>query len=337
MNNASFFKKLLGPILCLSLVLVLISASSAPARTYTLKAVSAWPKTVYEVQNYMKLLDIIRDKVEQQYPGELKINYIGGPEVFPNREQVEAARNGLVDMVFTTVGYYVSAMPVVDGLNLTELTPWEERKQGVNAFLNELHQQKVNCFYLGRMGTGLPFSLYLNEPIDATADLKGLKIRCSPSHIPFLKEVGATPQVIPPPDVYTALERGVVDGFIWPAGLITDWGWHEVVDHMIRPSFYEAINVVLVNHDAWQDLPKHLQNLLIEAEKEAEHYTLQRAREQIKKEKQILKEAGLTFIDLPQEEGRKLVEAAYSSLWDQIIEKAPQNGPKLKGMLSNRE
>ncbi|MFW6055624.1 MAG: TRAP transporter substrate-binding protein DctP, partial [Thermodesulfobacteriota bacterium] len=247
MNKRSFPKKRLGPILGLGLVLILIPYSSALAKTYTLKAVSAWPKTVYEVQNYMKLLDIIQDKVARQYPGELKIRYIGGPEVFPNREQVEAARNGLVDMVFTTVGYYVSAMPVVDGLNLTELKPWEEREQGVNAFLNNLHNKKVNCFYLGRMGTGLPFSLYLNEPIDTTADLKGLKIRCSPSHIPFLKKIGATPQVIPPPDVYTALERGVVDGFIWPSGLITDWGWHEVVEHIIRPPFYEAVNVVLVN------------------------------------------------------------------------------------------
>ena len=143
-------RKQAGRFLLTLFVLMLLPCSSALAGGHTLKAVSAWPKNVYEVQNYLKLIEIIQDKVDQNYPGELKIQYIGGPEVFPNREQVEAARNGLVDMVFTTVGYYVSALPVVDGLNLTRLKPWEERKQGVNAFLETLHQEAVNCFYLGR-------------------------------------------------------------------------------------------------------------------------------------------------------------------------------------------
>ncbi len=336
MKTHRLSKKPVGRFLLTLFVLMFLPISSALAAGHTLKAVSAWPKSVYEVQNYLKLIEIIQDKVEQDYPGELKIQYIGGPEVFPNREQVEAARNGLVDMVFTTVGYYVSALPVVDGLNLTRLKPWEEREQGVNAFLETLHQEAVNCFYLGRMGSGLPFSLYLNEPITQVADLEGMKIRCSPSHIAFLKRINARPQVIPPPDVYTALERGVVDGFIWPAGLITDWGWHEVVDSMVRPPFYEAINVVLVNQDTWQKLPQHLQDLIIEAEIEAEEYTLQRAREQIKKENQILKQAGLSFIALPDEEAEALKTAAYDALWKQVIEKAPENGPKLKSMISKQ-
>lgn len=335
MKTQGLSKKPIGHVLITLLVMMLVPFASALAASHTLKAVSAWPKSVYEVQNYLKLIEIIQDKVEQSYPGELNIQYIGGPEVFPNREQVEAARNGLVDMVFTTVGYYVSALPVVDGLNLTRLKPWQERAQGVNAFLETLHKDAVNCFYLGRMGSGLPFSLYLNEPISQVADLQGMKIRCSPSHIAFLKRIGAMPQVIPPPDVYTALERGVVDGFIWPAGLITDWGWHEVVDSMIRPSFYEAINVVLVNQDTWQKLPKHLQDLMIEAEIEAEKYTLQRARDQISKEHQILKQAGLSFTDLPDQEAEALKAAAYDALWKQVIEKDPEDGPKLKSMISN--
>lgn len=336
MKTPRLSKKRIGPALLTFLVLMLVPLASALGATHTLKAVSAWPKSVYEVQNYLKLIEIIQDKVAQDYPGELTIQYIGGPEVFPNREQVEAARNGLVDMVFTTVGYYVSALPVVDGLNLTRLTPWEEREQGVNTFLETLHREAVNCFYLGRMGSGLPFSLYLNEPISQVADLEGMKIRCSPSHIAFLKDIGAMPQVIPPPDVYTALERGVVDGFIWPAGLITDWGWHEVVEYMVRPAFYEAINVVLVNQDTWEKLPQHLQELMIEAEIEAEEYTLQRAREQIRKEHQILKQAGLRFIDLPDQEAETLKGAAYDALWKQVIEKAPENGPKLKSLISKQ-
>ncbi|MFH1242009.1 MAG: hypothetical protein V1689_06550 [Pseudomonadota bacterium] len=63
------------------------AVSQAGPEKITLTAVSAWPKTVFEVQNFMKFLDIVKANVAQKYPGELEILYKGGPEVIPNREQ----------------------------------------------------------------------------------------------------------------------------------------------------------------------------------------------------------------------------------------------------------
>jgi TRAP-type C4-dicarboxylate transport system substrate-binding protein len=305
----------------------------AVAKKVQLRAVSAWPKTVFEVQNFMKFLDFVKENVEKQYPGELEIKYIGGPEVVPNREQVEALRNGLVDMVFTTDGYYISALPEVNALSLTRLKPWEEREKGVNAFLNGIHESQLNVHYLGRMGSGIPFTLYLNKPINS-ADLSGLKIRCSPTHINFLKKLDAQPLVIPPPDVYTALERGLADGFIWPAGLIRDWGWHEVTKYIVNQNFYMAVNVVLINKGKWDKIPGHLQKLLIETHQQAEHFAVSRGLDHVEKEFAAFKKQGIEFIDLPPAEAEKFVDTAYSELWDIIIEKAPENGPKLKKMVS---
>lgn len=263
----------------------------------------------------------------------MEINYTGGPEVIPNREQVEALRNGLVDMVFTTDGYYVSALPEVNVLSLTKLKPWEERKNGVNSFLNKSHESNLNAHYLGRMGSGIPFTLYLNKPINS-ADLSGLKIRCSPTHINFLKKLGAQPLVIPPPDVYTALERGLADGFIWPSGLIRDWGWHEVTKYIVNKSFYMAVNVVLVNKNKWDKIPGHLQKLLVETQEQAEHLAVERGMAHVEKEFASFKQQGIKFIDLPKAEADKLENTAYSELWDVVIKKAPENGPKLKEMVS---
>jgi TRAP-type C4-dicarboxylate transport system substrate-binding protein len=317
----------------LSILVGLVSLSPAGTNKVTLKAVSAWPNTVFEVQNFLKFMDLLKAGVEQTYPGELDVQYIGGPEVIPNREQVEAVRNGLVDIVFTTVGYYVSVIPEVDALTLTNFSPWEERANGVNDFLNQIHEQRANCHYLGRMGTGIPFTLYLNRPI-ARADLSGLKIRCSPTYIDFLKRLGAQPLVIPPPDVYTALERGLADGYIWPAGLIRDWGWNEVTKYIVAPSFGVATNVVLVNLDAWIQLPGHLQELLVAAEEEAEHLAVERGRRHVEKESIALQKQGIQIIQLPPDEARKLTDAAYSSLRMIVLKKSPQNGRKLIKMLS---
>jgi TRAP-type C4-dicarboxylate transport system substrate-binding protein len=313
--------------------MILSLASMAEAKKVTVKAVTAWPKSVWEVGNFMNFLDIVKDRVAREYAGQLEIQYAGGPEVIPNREQVEAARMGVVDMVFTTDGYYVSAVPEVNALSVSMLDGWEERAKGVNALLDKLHQEKVNCVYLGRLGHNLPFTIYLRKPV-TSADLSGLKIRCSPTNIPFLKKMGAQPVAIPPTEVYTALERGVVDGFMWPEGLIRDWGWEKIVKYVVHPGVYNGANVIVINKKKWDEIPDDLQKLLIEAEDEAARVAKQRALDLVKNEEEALKKMGIQYMELPPAEEKKLTDAAYSSLWDVIIEKSPVYGPKLREMVT---
>ncbi len=308
---------------------------AAAAKKVTLKAVTAWPKTTWEVGNFSKFMELVKERADKKYPGELEILYAGGPEVIPSNEQVEAARMGVVDMVFTTDGYYTSAVPEVNALSVSVLDGWEERAKGVNDFLNKLHVEKVNCIYLGRLGHNLPFVLYLQKPIK-TADLTGLKIRCSPTNIGFIKKLGGQPVVIPPTEVYTALERGVVDGYIFPAALITDWGWEKLTKYIVNPGFYNGANVVLVNKNKWDQLPDYLQKLLVEADDDAARFAKQRTADRIKEANETFKKLGIQFIDLPPAEAKKVTDAAYSALWDIIIEKSPANGPKLREMVSKK-
>lgn len=334
MFKNSLFRQTVRVCMALILAISLATFCQAAGQKITIKAVTAWPKTVWEVGNFMKFMDIVKERVAKEYPGELEIQYAGGPEVIPNQEQVEAARMGVVDMVFTTDGYYVSAVPEVNALSVSMLDGWEERAKGVNALLDKIHQEKVNCVYLGRLGHNLPFTIYLTKPVKGLDDLKGLKIRCSPTLIGFLKKIGASPVVIPPPEVYTALERGVVDGFAWPAGLIRDWGWEKITKYVVQPGVYNGANVIVINKKKWDEIPGNLQKLLIQAEDDAARFAKQRAVDLIKNEEEALKKMGIQYIQLPPAEAKKLTDAAYSALWDVIIEKSPVNGPKLKEMVS---
>ncbi len=215
------FKKFYRIALIAGVVLALVgsfSLSPAAAEKITIKAVSAWPKTTYETENFLKLLEIVKAKVDAEAPGQFEIQFLGGPEVISNMEQVEAARKGLVDLVSTTAGYYLSVVPEADAMTLTRIRSWEERAKGVNDIMNKIHQAKVNCFYLGRIGTDIPFTMYLTKPVEK-ADFDGMSIRCAPTHVAALKKLNAKPVVIPPTEVYTALERGVCQGLVWPAGL----------------------------------------------------------------------------------------------------------------------
>ena len=96
MFRERLFRQVLRVCVSLFLVVSLTSVCQAAPKKITLKAITAWPKSVWEVGNFMKFLDLVKENVAKKYPGELEIQYIGGPEVIPNREQVEAARTGLV-------------------------------------------------------------------------------------------------------------------------------------------------------------------------------------------------------------------------------------------------
>ena len=82
-----------------------------------------------------------------------------------------------------------------------------------------------------------PFHLYLTKPI-TKPDLTGFKIRITPVYRDFFTALGATVVQTAPGEVYTALERGVVDGYGWPIGGIFDFGWHEKTKYRVDPGFY---------------------------------------------------------------------------------------------------
>ena len=313
----------------------LIGIASA-AETMTLKALTAWPKNSAEGNKSLEFfLESVEKQVAQKYPGELKINLVGGPEAVKIQDQVHASQTGMVDIVHTTNAYYVSLLPEADAMKLTELRPWEERASGAWAYYNDLHQKKLGLYYFGRIGTDIPFLLYLIKPI-ATADLKGLNIRVSPMYLQMIKGLGGNPVVIPPTDVYTALERKVVDGYCWPSIGIREWGWEKQTKYVVSAPFYTGPHPMVMNLKAWEGLPQKFKDVLNQAAMEAEKNTVAWYEEEEKKEMGLLKQAGLQVIDLPPAEKEKFIKIAYDEGWKDIIEKNPKTGPELKALLTKK-
>ncbi len=321
---------------CLALFTLLafgFGSGALGAEAITLKAVMGWPKTASEFKAFSTFTDLVEQMVAQRCPGELKIQYVGGPEAVKSPDQVQALQRGMVDMVFTTTAYYVSVLREVDALKLSDLTPAQEREKGAWAYLNDLHQKKIETYYLGRLGLGTKFHLYLEKPIKG-ADLKGLNIRVSPMYLQVIKGLAGNPVVIPPTEVYAALERNVVDGYCWPAVGIRDWGWQKFTKFVVEPGFYQVPNPLLVNLKAWNSLPKKLQDLLTEAAVEAEKRVVASFEELAKKERPELLAEGMQVIDLPAAEKEKFLKVAHDEGWKDVIEKSPEIGPELKKLLT---
>lgn len=316
-------------------VLGLASGPVQASETITLKAVTAWPKTATDNQAFFIFTDLVEQMVAKKAPGELKIHYIGGPEAVKTMDQVQAAQRGMIDMVFTTNAYYLSVLPEVDSLKLSVLTPMEERTSGAWAYLNTLHEQRIGLRYHARLGLDLKFHLYTTKPIKS-ADLKGLNIRVSANQLQAIKALGANPIVIPPTEVYAALERHVVDGYCWPSVGIRDWGWNKVTKYVVDPGFFNVPNPVLINLKTWNNLPKKLQDILNEAAVEGEKKAVAHFDDLLKKERPILQKEGIDVIVLSPAEKEKFLKVAYDEAWREISARSPQTAPKLKELLTTK-
>ncbi len=312
-----------------------LTAATGAAAEVTLKAVAGWPKTASEYKAFSMFTDLVEQMVAKKAPGELKIQFIGGPEAVKSTDQAQACQRGMVDLVFTTNAYYLSVLPDADALKLSVFTPAEERTKGAWAYVNELHE-KIGLYYVARLGLGTQFHLYLEKPIK-TADLKGFNIRVSPMYLQVIKGLGGNPIVIPPTETYSALERHVVDGYCWPSVGIRDWGWDKQTKFVVDPGFYQVPNPLLMNLNAWKKLPKKLQDILTDAATEAEKRVVGYFEDLAKQERPILLKGGIQVITLPPAEGEKFLRVAYDEGWKDVLQKCPTTGPRLRDLLSKKK
>ncbi len=209
----------------------------------------------------------------------------------------------------------------------------ELRQNGGYDVMAALYAQKMNAIFFARLVDNNPFHLYVNKPI-ATADLTGLKLRITPVYRDFFQALGGTVVQTAPGEVYTALERGVVDGYGWPISGIFDLGWNEKTKYRVDPGFYTAEVSVLVNRNAWDRLSEAQKNVLRAAAERGETEAVAVFTEENEKETQRQAAAGIQTIKLEGAAAGTYLAKAYQAGWDGIIRQSPTAGPKLKELFS---
>jgi TRAP-type C4-dicarboxylate transport system substrate-binding protein len=193
----------------------------------------------------------------------------------------------------------------------------------------QLYADKMNAVFLARHVDGNPFHLYLNKPI-SSADLTGLKLRITPVYRDFFQALGATVVQTAPGEVYTALERGVVDGYGWPITGIFDLGWHEKTKYRVDPGFYTAEVSILVNKSTWDKLNDAQRDILRKAGEQAEGDAAAIFAEENAKDTKRQADAGIQTIALDGAAGKAYRDKAYEAGWAGIVRQSPQHGAKLK-------
>jgi TRAP-type C4-dicarboxylate transport system substrate-binding protein len=304
-------------------------ATTAHAQEVTLRAVSSFAEKTQFSRNFERFID----KVNADGKGLVKINYIGGPRAMPPFEVGNAVRTKVVDIANVTGAFYTNLMPEADGFKLISKPMSVQRKDGTWAFINQLHNQKLNSYYLARQFHNVPFHIYLNKKIDKL-DFTGLKIRVTPVYKDVVEAYGGTTVTTPPGEVYTALERGVVDGYGWPITGIFDLGWEKVTKFRMEPPFYSVEVNVLVNQDVWKSLNDKQRKVLSDAALWLEGLDSENVAI-IRSERERQAKAGIQTMDFGPAQSQAFIKKANDVAWASVIKRAPDNGPKLRQLAGN--
>jgi len=339
MKNNLFLTAL---VLSLASTLVIADLGALAPREATaaeptvLKAVTALPKTHPDiVTSVPKFIEM----VHKRSGGLIKINWLGGPEVIGSFEQADALMKGTIHLqLYSPLAYMAPRVPETEASSLSPYAPWEERKVGIFELWDEIFQKKLNSKYLGRLAGVLPYHLYSTVKIEKLADFAGKIFRAHPLYVPLYKALGAKPVTIPPSELYTALERGTVQGTYWPESGITGFALEEVVKYELWPGIWQMQPGTLVNLDTWNKIPKQMQDVINECMEENEYIAVAaRIWEAYLDWEYKMKPAGIARVILPAGEADRYTELAYSANWEQVIKHAPEYGPRLKKLFSRKK
>ena len=306
-----------------------LTANAAGAQEVTLRAVTSFAEKTQFSKNFERFID----RVNETGKGQVKINYIGGPRAMPPFEVGNAVRTKVVDIANVTGAFYTNLMPEADGLKLIGKPMSEQRNNGTWAYINELHNKKLNSYFLARQFHNVPFHIYLNKKPDKL-DFTGLKIRVTPVYKDIVEALGGTAITTAPGEVYTALERGVVDGYGWPVTGIFDLGWEKVTKFRLEPAFYAVEVNVLVNLDVWNGLTAAQKKVLSDAALWLEGLDTENVA-LIKAERDRQTGAGIQPIDFGPAEAKKFLDQANDVAWQSVIKRAPDTAPKLRQLSGN--
>ncbi|SHE36705.1 TRAP-type mannitol/chloroaromatic compound transport system, substrate-binding protein [Modicisalibacter ilicicola DSM 19980] len=210
------------------------------------------------------------DEVEEKSDGRIQIEILPVNAVVQANQTLQAVRSGILQGHLTDPSYFTGQNPAF-GMLGNLVGAWGDpneflgfmREGGGEELYNEL-VEPYGLHLIGAAATGLE-ALPSKRPIRTVDDLKGLKLRAPEGMVyNIFEKAGATPVNLPGSEVYTALEKGVIDAADYTVFATNyEQGLYEFAPYPNYPGFHSLPMVaVSLNKDIWDSLPDDLKSML---------------------------------------------------------------------------
>ncbi len=236
-------------------------------KTYRWKMVTTWPPNFPVIGEACQLF---ADLVQRMSAGRIQIRVYGGGELVPPLEAFDAVRSGAAEVGSGAAYYWAGKAPAAQffasvpfGMNAQQVNAWIQAGGG-----QELWEALYRDYNLAPMlggNTGVQMGGWFNREINSIADLRGLKMRIPGLGGKVLEKAGGAPVLLAGGEIYTGLERGVIDATEW-LGPFHDYlmGFHEIAKYYYSPGWHEPGTALefFINKTIFDRLPDDLQAII---------------------------------------------------------------------------
>ena len=236
-------------------------------KNYNWKMVTTWSPNMPVLGEGCNLFS---EWVKKMSGGRLDIKVYGGGELIPSLESFDAVSNGAIEMGSGAAYYWAGKIPsgqffssVPFGMNSKQMNSWIISGGGYKLY-REIYEPFNLIPFVGG-NTSMQMGGWFNKEINSFDDLKGLKMRIPGFGGKVLSKAGGTAVTVAGGEIYTNLERGVIDATEW-IGPYHDYlmGFYQVAKYYYYPGWHEPGGVLemIVNKDKFLELPSDLQEIL---------------------------------------------------------------------------
>ena len=220
-------------------------------------------------------------------------------------------------MLFTHGVYHAGSKGIALVVDAIENNPPKRREHGIFDFVDAYYQKSNNVKMIALVPiSNFGYHMFLKAPPSPDGDVKGRRIRGTASYHGVIRALGGAPVVLPTGEIYSALEKGVVDGACMPAGGMLTMKHFEVAKYAVRPTFGSSNSPILVNLDKWKKLPKAEQDILLETGKRHEIQWPAKGDAILSQEEAELKKLGVNYVTLPADKAALVKKSFNDSLWE---------------------
>jgi TRAP-type transport system periplasmic protein len=317
MKRKSFFAAMVAGILFLA------GYGLLEAKTYNLRIQSVFP----EGSHGPVLLKEFAKKVEDYTKGQVKVHLFWPGQLVGLQEAYDAVAKGTIQGTYSSLIYYGGIVPEAK----TEWLPfnWPTTEASVDFYLKSGYLDLMrkantphNVYYLFPMYSATMGAM-TKFPVKTLRDFEGKKMRATGLDGPLVKLMGSSAVSLPASELYTTLQRGTVDGVIFPFYTIDTYKLYEVVNYIVLPGFHTpSISGVYLNLDFWKSLPTEVQEALEKAGIETMLASAKGSNQWDKDALDFAQEKGVKVVTLPESDVEYLKQAS-GPIWDSVADSTP--------------
>jgi TRAP-type mannitol/chloroaromatic compound transport system substrate-binding protein len=289
-NRSKFFKGVAAGIIGLPMALKALTQKDTTQQktsglTYTTAKTNEWKMVTTWPPNFPiigEACNRLADLVESLSNSRIKIRVYGGGELVPSLEAFDAVKNGVAEIGSGSPYYWAGKIPAAQffstvpfGMNAQQMNAWILVGEGYNLWKEVYQSHNLIPFPGGN--TGVQMGGWFNKPIESVSDLKSLKMRIPGIGGKVLEKAGGTPVLLAGGELYTGLERGIIDATEW-LGPFHDqsMGFQDIAKYYYAPGWHEPGTLLefFVNKSVFEELPADLQQIIETACLSINHWVL---------------------------------------------------------------